>query len=308
MLPHTAQLKASQASREGGYAFVNPLLTCDINEDQPNPDFSELEKAIQLEVTALKNKGDVTRMSVYFRDMNYGTWTGVNVDDTFIPASLMKVPLLVAYLRQSQQSPAVLLQKYSLPAGVDANQDENFKPTTPLVPGTYSVNQLLEAMIVGSDNNAANILNTHVSTTTIDDVYNAIGLPPGGETNENMSPKQYMALFRILYNATYLWRGKSQTAFDLMSKSEFTQGIVAGTPSRTVAHKFGERSVLLKDSSGKLTLSKRELHDCGVVYYPQNPYGLCIMTEGVNFTAMAGAIADVASVVYKQVDNGLLTR
>ncbi len=307
VLPHGSQLRDAQANREGGYEFVNPLLTCDINEDQPNPGFSNLEHNLQSEIAALKKNGDITRMSVYFRDMNYGTWTGVNVDDTFIPASLMKVPLLVAYLRDSQTSPALLTQKYSIPAGADANAEETFKPNNPLAPGEYTVNQLLEAMILGSDNNAVNVLDAHVSTTSINDIYNAIELPPSGENDETMSPKSYMALFRILYNATYLWRGKSQTAFELLSKSEFKDGIVAGTPSRTVAHKFGERSVYIQDATGKLQLSKRELHDCGIVYYPQSPYGLCIMTEGADFTRMSQAIAVVSSVVYQSVEAGILT-
>lgn len=309
MLPHKVAAQDSEASREGGYEFVNPLLACGVNENQPSDKLSELQKILESEVSALKKSGSVSRISVYFRDMNYGNWTGVNQDDTFIPASLMKVPLYVAYLRQAQQNPALLTQKYILPATPDDNANETFKPVHPLVPGEYTVQELLNAMIIGSDNNAARVLNTHVATTTFNDVYGATNLPPGGEDDKVMSPKDYMAIFRVLYNATYLWRGRSQTALDTLSKTEFTPGLVAGVGSTTVAHKFGERSVYLKDlATGQLTLSQRELHDCGVIYYPGSPYGLCIMTEGTDFTAMAGAIADISRVVYDQVQKGILTQ
>jgi beta-lactamase class A len=297
-----------EANRQGGYAFVNPLLTCDLAEDQPYSGFDGLQRSLGAEVDSLKSKNAVTRVSVYFRDMNFGTWTGVNADDTFIPASLMKVPLLFAYLKMSQQSPALLDQTYSISANASADSGEFFKPLQPLAPGTYTVNQLLQAMIAGSDNNAKDILMAHVSTTSIDDVYSTLDIPTGDEDSEDMSPKDYMVLFRVLYNATYLGRTRSQQALELLSKADFKDGIVAGTGAQTVAHKFGERSVYLQDSSGALTLQKRELHDCGIVYYPGSPYGLCVMTEGSDFTAMAAAIADISSLVYAQVQNGLLER
>jgi hypothetical protein len=307
VLPHRAQLAPVKAVRVGGYHFVNPLLICDLAEDQSYEGFNSLQHAIESAISTRKKNDDVTRASVYFRDMNYGTWTGVNVDDTYIPASLTKVPLYMAYLKASQTSPAVLEQTYSTPISTDANESESFKPAHPLLPGSYTVSELLQAMITGSDNNAELVLNEKVSTTIINDVYTTLDLPAGNENDENMSPKDYMVLFRVLYNATYIGRARSQAALELLSRTEFTQGIVAGVDGHTVSHKFGERSIYLQQPDGSLTLQKRELHDCGIVYYPGTPYGLCIMTEGTDFTRMANAVANISGLVYKSVEAGLLT-
>jgi len=117
-----------------------------------------------------------------------------------------------------------------------------------------------------------------------------------------------MVIFRILYNATYVGRTRAQTTLQLLSQTDFNGGIVAGVGSTTVSHKFGERSVYAQDASGAQTLQKRELHDCGIVYYPGSPYGLCIMTEGADFAQMEGAIADISTLVYGDVKGGLLAQ
>jgi beta-lactamase class A len=301
-----SQIGPAFANREGGYAFVNPLLTCDISEDQPYPTFADLQNKLETKINSLKRSGDVSRVSVYFRDMNYGVWTGINFDDKYIPASLMKVPLMIAYLKESQSSPAVLTREYAISSSLDANEKEVFKPAHPLAPGRYSVNDLLRAMIRGSDNNAADVLNEQIATSSFENVYNTLGVPGGEENSEYMSPKDYMVIFRVLYNATYLSRSKSQSALELLSTTEFKSGITQGTGSQTVAHKFGERSVYTKDTRGIQTLQKRELHDCGIVYYPRSPYGLCIMTEGADFDRMASAVGDISALVYTQVKGGLL--
>ena len=78
----------------------------------------------------------------------------------------------------------------------------------------------------------------------------------------------------------------SEKALGLLQKSEFHKGLVAGVPSGTiVAHKFGERD--------GLTIGEKQLHDCGIIYYPGNPYLLCVMTRGDNFDELAGVVFDV---------------
>jgi hypothetical protein len=70
---------------------------------------------------------------------------------------------------------------------------------------------------------------------------------------------------------------------------------VAGVPSGTVvAHKFGERVLPSKNV--------KQLHDCGIVYYPQFPYVLCVMTRGNDFVTLQQAIKGVSDIVYREFD------
>jgi len=299
---------SSSVTRQGGYNFINPLLSCDINEDVPDSKFDSLRQSLTQLINQDKDNGYATRISIYFRDMNTGNWTGVGENDVYIPASLLKVPVMIAYLHQQETTGGVLNTYYSLPSSPDTNASEYFKPEHPLtLGGAYTVTDLIKAMITQSDNNAAAVLQAHMSPTSIADVYNNFGLPiEPSEADADMSPVEYMRVFRILYNATYLDRSDSEQALELLSAIDFPQGAVKGLPSgMPFANKFGERTVETV-SSGQTVVQKRDLADCGIVYYPGNPYGICIMTEGRDFSQLANVIADISGTVYESVNNGLL--
>ncbi len=77
--------------------------------------------------------------------------------------------------------------------------------------------------------------------------------------------------------------------------------VVAGVPSTVdVAHKFGERTTLASDTESTET---KQLHDCGIVYFPENPYLLCVMTRGTDFKVLEGIISDISRMVYEEVDS-----
>src|ERR1017187_4034656 len=118
-------------------------------------------------------------------------------------------------------------------------------------------------MIVDSDNNAAALLQNNLDPNDLLEVYSDIGIPVSVSlTDENMSPKAYSYVFRILYNATYLSKPMSQYALELLSTAYFPEGIEGGLPvSIPSSNKFGERTVVTKDgATGNLTTSYRELH------------------------------------------------
>ena len=63
-----------------------------------------------------------------------------------------------------------------------------------------------------------------------------------------------------------------------------------------IAHKFGERGIA---RVGKP--EQKQLHDCGIVYYPKRPYLLCVMTRGEDFDKQARIIQDISKIVYTKV-------
>ena len=167
---------------------------------------------------------------------------------------------------------------------------------------SYTIDELIRAMIVYSDNNATRLLHDNINPALLLRVYNDLGvsISDAESTDDFMTAGQYTYFFRVLYNATYLNRALSEKALELLSESDFVQGIEAGVPATTiVTHKFGERSIA--DTHG--AISARELHDCGVVYYPLHPYLLCVMTRGSDFEKLAGVIQDISHLVWTDRDH-----
>jgi hypothetical protein len=90
----------------------------------------------------------------------------------------------------------------------------------------------------------------------------------------------------------------SEKALQIMTHAEFKDGILAGVPKDIiVAHKFGER--MLPESDDK------QIHDCGIVYYPRHPYLLCVMTRGKDFTSLKSTLATISRVVFTEVEQQL---
>ena len=110
-----------------------------------------------------------------------------------------------------------------------------------------------------------------------------------------ISPREYSRFFRTLYNGTYLSHDLSEQTLDLLSKTNFTQGLVAGIPKDiAVSHKFGEQTINIVNLNNQQVI--RELHDCGIVYLPNNPYLICIMTKGIDFINLQTVIKDISKI------------
>jgi hypothetical protein len=59
--------------------------------------------------------------------------------------------------------------------------------------------------------------------------------------------------------------------------------------------KFGE---LINAADGA-----RQLHECGIIYYPYRPYLLCMMTKGHSFEDLDNTINKVSQAVYDSISD-----
>jgi hypothetical protein len=279
------------------YTFINPILLTD-NSKISFPEFEPLKDKIQDEISQLRRDKKINNASVYFRDLNSSKWTGVGEGELYSPSSMLKLTTLLAYLKAAQDNPELLQEKVYYSYENDPGQ--YYKPIKALPSGNYSKGEILVQMIVNSDNSAMELLNSKMPDNVLK-VYKELGLPdPALQVDDFMSPEMFSRVLRTLYNSTYLSRTYSEQALKLLSYTTFKSGLVAGTASTTVAHKFGEHALI--DQGGKVL--ERQLHDCGIVYYPNKPYLLCIMTRGSNFPELEDAISGIAGVVYKSVQSG----
>lgn len=171
-------------------------------------------------------------------------------------------------------------------------------PTNLKLNQAYSVEELIDKMIIDSDNGAMSLLAVNIDNASLDSLYNVLGMqPPDSFGNITISPRVYSLFFRILYNATYLNRDMSEKALELLSKTNFKDGLVGGLPDNiNAAHKFGEHVI-----SNNGVQESVELHDCGIVYYEPSPYFLCIMTKGLDIEKLKNTIKDISNLVYQEI-------
>lgn len=283
--------------RQGGYSLINPLLECEIGNERLTKKLTSFKYKIEQVVDRLQQSGSVSEMSVYFRDLNNGLWFGIDESANFTPASLLKLPIMLAYYKYAEKDPKILGQKITLTDTEDRNIMETVRPRIAMKFGeAYTVEDLLFRMIVYSDNNAMALLVGHIPIEIQDEVFTDLGITiPGIKGSEDyMSVAEYASFFRILYNASYLTKQYSQKALSLLSKVDFDNGIRSGVPDKiVVANKFGER----------VFGEKQQVHDCGIVYYERRPYLLCVMSRGTSFNALTRSIEEVSKAVYQEVDS-----
>ncbi len=284
--------------------LVTPDIRCNKTYVIDKAEYTALKARIVNYLNAEKAAGDIARAGVYFRDLDNGPTMGINDTDKFVPASLLKTPLMVTYLNMADDKPGVLNEKLGFSWTEEPQLTQYYKPSQTIEPGkSYTVDELLHHMIAYSDNASYYVLLQHLRDidpggSLFFGTFQDLGIiDPASNLDQSISTKSYASIFRALYNGSYLSKTSSERALEYLAQSDFDGGIRAGVPAgTTIAHKFGERF-------GITAADMKELHDCGVVYYPGNPYLLCIMTEGPQYPALAKVIAAISKMTWAEVDS-----
>lgn len=273
-----AENNATHAVRQGGFDFINPLLECEVANSIENKSLQSMKGEVEHVIRQVKDEKRAEHVSVYYRDLNNGAWYGIDEQEAFAPASLLKVPIMMAYYSAAEKDPSILTKEILSEDGTE----------------TKPASEYISRMIILSDNPSFHVLTNSIDFNTINTVHEALGIPiPAENTPQDfITVKQYASLFRVLYNASYLSREYSEQALALMTNAKFVEGLVAGVPKTiSVSHKFG-----VQGKSGDTT---QQLHDCGVVYYPEHPYLLCVMTKGSSAERQTSVIRDISSTIYQ---------
>lgn len=284
--------------RKSKQDLIQPLLDCADFSAPTIKEIQNLEDSLNSYTLLKKSKKEILELSIYYRTLNNGPWIGINADKKYCPASLLKVPFLIAALKQ-QEYDSSFLNKLVEYYPIDGIYTKNIDNNRYLNYGNrYSIYQLIQEMIINSDNNAMEIIVSNTWNDIFESVFYDLNIDYNayGPEDRFVSPKQYAAYFRILYNATYLNPYMSNLALEMLTQTKFKNGIVSGIPKDVVvAHKYGERSFI---NSKEL-----ELHDCAIVYDNEQPYILCVMTRGYNFETQANIISEISKMIYNANQN-----
>ncbi|MEI6682496.1 MAG: serine hydrolase [Bacteroidota bacterium] len=271
--------------------YTRPLLLAE--SESESEAFSSLKADIAAFIEQAENTGMITAASVYVKDMNSGFWTSMFGNHDYHPGSLMKLPILLYYLKQEELHPGTLKKEFVYEKASISFPTQKYKGDS-IIPGRkYPVARLLRYMIDESDNNATYLLNCHMDTSQYREFFKDIDIPyyEPGDLVYSISPRQYSKFFRLLYNATFVNEELSEYGLKLLTESSFREGLVKELPEGTVvAHKFGERGI-----NGVMDFS-----ESGIIYAHNSPYILTIMTRGNHIEKQTAFVSGISAMIYKR--------
>ncbi len=280
--------KKAQVAKANEFELLSPSIAF-LNVD----DFLAKQQTLTVSYSELKPAVNRTltqnadgRFALYFEDLESGAWLGINEREKFIPASLLKMPTLVAVLKKVQGGDITLDQKVSL-----QQEDLDLRSGTLGLKGAgyeISIRELLVEMLKESDNTAFFTFNRRIlSEQDVVEARLAMGLPPPTNQMTLLSPKEYMNIFRALYFSTYLRRPFSELALSMLLETDFNSQIPAGLPKDVkVSHKVG----MWRDGS--------YFHDCGIIYLQNKDYMLCIMSMNTTQVESDRVMQETSKVIY----------
>lgn len=215
-------------------------------------------------------------LGMYFKNLTTGEEIGFNENDSFGPASIIKLPVLMHICQLDQDGVLSMKEKIKCRhedklGGCGALRAFTDEPEVP-------IETLCELMITISDNSATNLLIKRVGINKLNEAFMRMGLSvtkvnrllfdaqaaAKGIENE-ASPKEMAVLLERIYRREFIDEKTSAFIEGLLLKQQINHkipGIIgAGVP---IAHKTGEDDGIS--------------NDVAIVYAPQ-PFILCFFSN-----------------------------
>jgi len=214
--------------------------------------------------------------SLYFEYLPTGVSIGVNEKTEFISASLMKVPLVMAYLHKKEASgieedPTVTIEEKHI--------DRDFGDLWQKGAGfKIHLSEVVGLALRESDNTAINLISSNISQEDYQFILEGLDLPLKVESNKQafITTKGYSSIFKALYFSALLSKDNSQYVLDLLTKSIFLDKLAAGVPDNIpIAHKVGVY----------YGTQNPVFADCGIIYLEKRNYLLCMASRSDEATA-----------------------
>lgn len=289
----SSECKDYKLKRLSGYKYAMPLMFVD------NTCQSEKLSSLKNELNNLFNKykesGVLISASLYLKDYNSNGWIAINENETYSPASLLKVPALITLLKMSEKNPGFLNKKIVFNKHYDVQIDPKYLSKSIKFGETYTVKELMSYMIKYSDNNATLLLNELMDVKMFKQLFKDFGLKEFDWNGADylMTVTDYSEFLRALFNASYLNIENSDFALELLSKSDFKEGFSKGIPSNVnMSEKFGE--------SGNLDM--KELHETAIVFLANKPYIITIMTKGKELENLPEVLKEASYLAYNHLN------
>lgn len=249
--------------------FENPYPLIDMSRSFITQEhfFSTIEpirKEMKRIVADYEKQGN--RIGVYFEFLNTGANVSINQDVRFWPASLSKMPTVLAVMKKIEKREWKFTNELVL---FSEDKDEQFGELYKKPVGTrFTIEELLKQTLINSDNTSHRILIRNLSSENYTDIFEALGMEELFDKNYDITAKEYSRIPRALYNASYLNRENSQKILEWLSETPFDELLGSGVPDEVLfSHKIGEM------------FEAKVFLDSGIVYVPNRPYLITVMIE-----------------------------
>ncbi len=275
--------------RSTKYKYIRPVILADhLNEDNG---FDNIRSELNNYINSEKNIGTLKSASVYVREFEKGKWFSINPTEQFSPGSMMKIATLLTYLKDSEHNPELLSKRIQFKAQFSEMPVQKILSGHLTTSKYYTVKELLEAMIIDSDNDATALLSQSMNANIYFDLLKSLDLsiPNKEQTDYPLTTIECSRLIRVIFNSSFLETKNSEYAMSLLTKSKFKDGLAKVLPDGVmIAHKFGEKSFP----------SEQQLHETAIIYSNNKPYLLTVMTKGEDQEKLKIVLNSISQKVY----------
>lgn len=272
--------------------------------EPPYAQVAHLENSIDSICTEYLNQSKVKAISVQFIDLRSRLEFTIHPEKRYIPASLLKIPVLIAGFKLEEIRAGSLNDVLVL----SNHNDENFNINLEENKGygypsgeKYNLQNLLRIMAGYSDNRATiSIMNylDAVAPNFIEKVEADLdaSIPSGIDNNsEFIQIGHFAPMLDALFSCTYLSQEHSKAALRMLSASSYSQGFRFSIPKQIpIAHKFGVR-FNVTEMNPEFPI---QLHEVGIIYHPTHPFILSVMTKGSSIEPLRAALREIAKTCY----------
>lgn len=224
---------------------------------------------------------------LYVVDLETGFSYGVNEDEIFQAASLIKLPVILAVYLEFERGSLRPGTKHSLKDEdkISGSGSLSSKPAGFVL--TYQ--ELVELMGKQSDNTAYGVMKDLLGEERIGEVIKMVGMVNTSLENNETTPYDVGLFFEGLWRKRLVSGESRDLILKSLTNTFYEAWLAEGIPSDVrVAHKFG-----------------REVHvvnDAGIVF-SDKPFVVVIMSKGVIEKEADSVIPQIARVVYKAESN-----
>ncbi len=297
--PEAAPATLSSPIRSKRFQLIKPLLLLG-SQALSDQRMIQLQQAVNTLIEDKKKSQQIEDASVYIRDLSSSEEFAINDQLRFYPASLMKVNTLITLMIQADRDASFLSKKIQIAGSRQSVRSQTFQEQFKIQSGqTYTVQELIAAMIIDSDNLATATLHQVVNVSIFKQILADLEIPFTEVNNPDfgVSAAQYARLFRMLYNSAMISEEHAELAMEMLAQSKFEKGFKQGVPSNVVmVDKFGEHGT----SPEKNPNGFRQLHECAIFYVDNKPYLLCAMTKGSKLEQLSATLGEISKLVYSE--------